>query len=672
MSDLLRSLSEDRALAAEILFSERHPQESPGFHIEMMDLWRSADEFVLIEAFRGGGKTTRAEEFLALAGAYGNFRYWLLIGETYEKACQRLEAINRLCSANQKMLAVFQGQIIKKAVENRLWFSSGTLLQAVGWEQEFQSFKYLDARPDGAYLDDVENKERVRDSSAVDDSMRKLYLELVPALDTTRRRVRFAQARRSEDCMVTRLARSSDWLYRCYPIADRDVDDPEARSLWPQRYPMEWIRNEKRRYQEAGMLSEFMQEYMLQAIDSTTKPFHEDQLAALEVAPWEWLPRYAIYDPARTSNVRRIGTIGKSDRTGKVVVSRFGGRILVHESSGNYWKPNELIEDVFRTAVQHEPVKIAIERTSLNDWLEQPMRLEMLRRGTLLPLSFPQAPQDRSKEEFILSLQPFANAGEVVLVGGKMAHPQLVAEWSNYPAGPRDVLNALAYALRVFGGMLVYEDFSADNIGNVPGGDRGEDIFVAVNATPAELAAVACRRDGRRLWVVKDWLHAGAIADTVKMLSFEVRSHFPQAALQWWAPAEVFDQWQRVPLVPGLRSERFSVYRAEHVAVARGGLADRLRNRWRNNPLLMVDRDARGTLNALAAGYQYPLQRDGTSSQEPEAGPSRLLCEGLECMVVSLDRSEQGAGGMPKGAHTETNPSGVAYISANPRSRLRH
>jgi len=670
-AELLARINVDRALGSQLLFPHRHAQVSPAFHVEIIDLWRSPEEFVLVEAFRGGGKTTIAEEFLTMEGAFGNFHYWMLIGETYSKACQRLEAIDKEARTNERLRWLFGRAVLaRKSIENRVWFTSGAMIEAVGWEQEFQSFKYHDHRPDGAYLDDVENKERVRDSSAVDESMKKLYLELVPALDVTRRRIRFAQARRAEDCMVTRLARSGEWLYRAYPVCDRDPDDPEAVALWPERYPMSWVRAEKRKFQQSGMLSEFLQEYMLQAVDYEKKPFKPDMLASLDVSPWHWMPRYAIYDPSRSTRTARTKEGDHaSDRTGKVVVSRMSSKILVHESGGFYWKPNELVDDLFRVQEAHRPVKIGIEKNSLDEWLLQPIRLAMLRNGVMLPLTTLQAPQDRSKEDFIMGLQPFASAGDVVLVGGHVAHPQLVAEWSNFPSGPRDVLNALAYALRMFGGVPMYEDFSAGNIGEAPTPRQGEEVYVGASATPSEVVAVACLRDGRRLIVAGDWQVSGALSDAVKTLAFALRTKFPRAHLQVWVPGEIFDQWQRIPLVPALRAERFAPYRAEHAAVARGCLAERMRQVWHGQRMLVVDREANGTLNALAAGYVLPPEKGGRTASEPEAGPSRLLAEALECMVAILDRTEDAMTAIPDGAHVAHSPGGLPYVSANPRAR---
>ena len=145
---LLRAISEDRALGSAMLFSHRHDFKTPDFHVKMMDLWRGADEFVLIEAFREGAKTTLAEEFLSMEGCFGNFHYCIIFGETYAKACQKIEAIAYECRTNVKLRKLFNNPLARKPIENKIWFRSGSLIEAAGWEQEITGFKYHDRRPD--------------------------------------------------------------------------------------------------------------------------------------------------------------------------------------------------------------------------------------------------------------------------------------------------------------------------------------------------------------------------------------------------------------------------------------------------------------------------------------------------------------------------------------------
>lgn len=659
---MLSAFSKDRALASSVLFSHRHTHESPPMHVEMMDLWRCADEFVLIEAFREGGKSTLAEEFLLLEGAFGNFYYCLLFGETYDKACQRLEAVAHEAANNTRLHNVFGGRVLakRKPVENKIWFESGAFLQAVGWEQEVTGFKHLDRRPDRAYFDDIENLERVRSAEAVDATMRKIYREVLPAMDKVRRKIRFTQTPRAADCSVTRLRNNPEWVCRSFPICMGDPLDPRTESNWPDRYPMDWIRKERRVYESAGMLREFEQEYMLSVEGTETKPFTESMIRSVDIAPAAWLPRYAIYDPARTAMVNR------SDRTGKVVVSRMGSKIIVHESRGEYWKPDEMRSDVFKTNDDHSPAGIGIEKNALDDYLLQPIRFEMLRRGVSLPIEPLQAPQDRDKAAFIMGLHPFFAGGDIILVGGRGMHPQLVAEMLNFPGGRLDVLNALAYSLRMFAGAPVYEDFGEDNIANAPPLRPQETVYACWNASPAETVCAAVLRDGRHYSVLADWSQQGPILDATRAISTDLHARFAKQALQHWCPAELHDQWQRVSLVPALRELHLSPWRAEHIALARGCLAESIRLTIRQRRCLAVDKTAKGTINALAGAYRYGLQ-GGRTAAEPQAGQAKLLAEAIETLTAMLGKGMVAAD--PKGAHWGTTPGGQKYMTSMPKGR---
>ncbi|PXX15864.1 hypothetical protein C7399_109199 [Paraburkholderia tropica] len=659
---LLKAISEDRALASSMMFPHRHPQASPAFHVEVMDLWRSVDEFAMIEAFREGAKSTLSEEFLLLEAAFGNFGYCLIIGETYTKACQRLEAIKFEASRNMKLQSLF-GRL--KAA-GRLWnehqieLPNGVLLEAHGWEEELRGFKWHDLRPDRAYLDDIENKERVKDAAAVNASMNKLYLELMPAMDKVKGKIRFTQTPLAEDCLVTRLRDNPDWTTRRFPICNGDIDDPATESLWPDRYPMEWIRKKRDEMERAGQLRGFMQEYMLEAIGTQDKPFEEDHIRECALDPAPWLPKVVITDPARTTDVK------KSDRTGRVVVSRLGTRIFVHDSSGEYWKPDEIIDDAFKSSGRHGNASVAIEKNSLDEWLLQPMRAEMLRRGTTLVLRALSAPQDRDKVQFIMGLQPFFQAGDIVLVGGRGAHPKLVSEILNFPSGKRDILNALAYVQRVFAGIPVYEDFGEWNLTSEYEPTQQNPLALAFNASGTETTAALVCIEGQRAVIVADWVSPVPPKDAVPDIAQLVRAAFPRARITAWLPADVVDQSDRMPIVPALRAANMHPMRGAYINISRGALSPLIRTEAKGRRLLLVDRDgATHTLNAMAGGYVFPMDRSGNKGSLPETGPHRTLIEGLEAAIQVI--GSQRADVLPEGVNMGTNPQGVSYLTTLPR-----
>lgn len=661
---LLKAFSEDRALASASLFPHRHPQESPAFHIEIMDLWRSVDEFVLIEAFREGAKSTLSEEFLLIEAAYGNFGYCLILGETYTKACQRLEAIKFEASRNVRL----QGLFGRLKQTGRLWnehqmeLANGVLLEAHGWEEELRGFKWHDLRPDRAYLDDIENKERVKDKAAVDSSMNKLYLELMPAMDKVKGKIRVTGTPLAEDCMITRLRDNQDWTSRRYPICNGDIDDPATESAWPERYPMEWIRKTRDEKERAGQLRGFMQEYMLQAIGSQDKPFESDHIREIALDPAPWLPKVVITDPARTVDVK------KSDRTGRVVLSRLGTKIYVHASSGEFWKPDEIIEDAFTTSARFSNAAVAMEKNSLDEWLLQPMRAEMLRRGVTLALKALSAPQDRDKAQFIMGMQPFFEAGDIVLVGGQGQHPKLVAEILNFPSGKRDILNALAYFQRVFSGVPLYEDFGQWNLIDDYEPSQQHPMALAFNASGNETTAALACVEGQRVVIVADWISPVPPKEAVPDIVQLVRAAFPRTRLTAWLPADVLDQSDRMPIVPALRAAGLHPMRGAYCNVARAALSPLIRTESKGRRLFLVDQmGAMHTLNAMAGGYNFPMNRSGNKDSLPETGPHRTLIEGLESAVYVI--CSQQADVLPEGMNTGVNPQGVSYLTTLPGRR---
>src|ERR1700757_3483425 len=338
----------------------------------------------------------------------------------------------------------------------------------------------------------------VKDKAAVDATLRKLYLQLIPAMDKEKRKVRVTQTPLAEDCLVSRLRSDDQWVTLRFPICNGDIDDPATEALWPERFPMEWIRKERDRYEKAGQLRGFLQELMLMAIGSQDKPFESEHIREIALDPAPWLPKTLVVDPARTASV------SSSDRTGRVVLSRLGTRIYVHASSGEDWRPDQIIADAFDTSRRFDDANVAIEKNSLDEWLLQPLRAEMLRRGESLPLKAIQAPQDRSKEQFILGLQPFFEAGDIVLVGGRGAHPQLVAEILNFPSGKRDILNALAYAQRGFTGVPVYEAFGAWTLIDGYEPSARDSLALCFNASGSDTTAVLVSVEGERMVAVAD------------------------------------------------------------------------------------------------------------------------------------------------------------------------
>ena len=661
---LIEELSHDRALASAMLFEHRHSNETAPYHIEILDNWSLPDEFISMEAFREGAKSTLCEESLIMESCFQNFHYGMIVGETYKKACQRLDGIKYEIRHNDRIRKIFGRLESKPWNENEIVLANEVRLEAIGWDQEIRSYLWRNWRPDRCMLDDIENRQMVKDDETVETNWTRLFAELIPAMDV-KVRLRAIGTPLAANCMIVKMRNSRHFRSFQYPICNGDIDGPDTKATWPSRYPMEWIRKRRDFYSDEGKLKTFYQEYMMVPHTSHVRPFEVDSITSANEQAFKYLPRYVQYDPARTANIER------SARTGKVVVSFSGSKIIVHESSGNFWMPDEIQADIIESTRANRPLWVGIEKNSLDEWLMQPLRARMLATATFVPLVPMNAPQDRDKDSFIMSLQPFIAAGDLVLVGGSKCHGVLVEEIKNFPTGKKDVVNALALAMRLKPGMTLYPDFGSENILENFTPHPFLPWHLVANATGTENCFALLQIDGLHMHVFKDWVIAGTPDDAIKVVSAEIRLYFPKAKdIEIWAPADIHDNWARTQLVPALRRFKSTPSRSEYTARARGSLTDSIRTVRDDHRLLTVSPAAWQTINALAGGYCSTLRPDGRLAENPLQNHYKTLAEAIEALAAFTNEGISSLATIP-GARYAVAADGKRYLSSLPEAKAR-
>ena len=655
----LERLNADRALAAQVVFPHRHAQAIAPLHVSIHDAWSSRSQFVLIEGFRGCAKTTTVEEIIALEAAFCNFKYLLFIAEGHEKACQKLRSVAHELSTNRKIHRLFGKQEGKIWRQDLLITTRGVAIQALGWDQEVRSLKELDARPDRAHLDDVENRERTRDSSIVDQQIAKFYGELVPAMDVVNMKIRMTQTPLSADCMCTRFRAQPDWERLSFPICDRDPDDPDAVAIWPERFPMTKVRQLKKMYEDAGQAKLFEREYMLEAEGTQSRTFETDKIIYVDVAPRSIAPRHLILDPAKTKDVI------KSSMSGISVVSRTGNLISVHASDGYYKGPSELIEATLDHCIEHD-ADLWVERTSLDNWLLEPFVAAMVRRNRMIDIHPLLAPQDKSKLQFIQGLEPLFRVGLIQLVGGSSRHQKLFAQLQNFPAGKLDVLNTLAYVPQIYQGTAVYEEFRDEHVIDDYRPERSDVLSLCISSDTTRFAAALLAISAQRIIILNAWISTAPVDDAVRDVLALVRVGYPSKRCGVYVPNEHHDAEQRSALMRALGRASSAPRRTDYTSRCRGALSPRMRTEHNGKRLFLVCEQAGPAVAALVEGYRYLLRADGTRQAEPEPGGARLLCEAMETLTAHLDIAENHAE-LPAGVHYATNAQGARYMTSLPR-----
>jgi len=656
--DMITALAADRVLAHQVLFDHRHPDATPDFHVEIISLYCSTAMRVVIMAFRGGAKSSILEEFAILEAVFERCHNILILGNSYPRACERLQAIKHELETNEHILDLFGEQVGATWNENKIVLKNGVVIQALGARQSLRGTRHLQWRPDLILGDDLEDEENAATEEARQKMLRWLLASVIPAMDP-RGRIRINGTPLDPKSLLEKLRILPDWESKVFPavLPASLIPDEWEESLWPTRFPLEKLKELWRTFSENGEATLFAQEYLCKAEDPATKLFQSRHIRINPVAP-TWAPTYLYCDPARTTRVRT------SARTGYAVWSWVGGkRLYVHKALGAFHKPDEQVNTLFELNDRFQPILVGVEPDGLEEFIMQPLRTEQVRRGVTLPLAAGRAiraPKD--KNGFIGSLQPFFEAGEVELSPDCQ---DLVAELLAFPSGRKDVVNALAYALRMRPGRPIYEDFSPAHVADQPlTANHRRPAFLAVNATAGIFTGVLLQRLDGALRILGAWVHDGNAADGLDVV-------IPDAALLagrpviTFAPSDRFDRYDPSGLIAAARRKNITIRQGR--APKPDMLAPWLRRHLKGEPALSVSPDATWVINGMLGGYTRSMDTAGRISDQPESNQYACLIQGLEALVGEFDAVSQIEGDDDSAINWQYTGNGRRFISARPQ-----
>lgn len=623
-------MAEQPRLAHDVLFEHRHPQHTPEFHHALIDAWHSplpADRRVLSMVFRGGAKSTIAEEAITAGAAMRQFRHALIVAESERLAISRLGAIKNELESNvaiERLFGALPGPVWQAT---QLVLSNGVVISALGRGQSMRGIKHLDARPDFCFLDDLEDEESVKTPANRDATMEWFMASLLPALEPGYR-VRVAATPLDPDAFAMRLAKDPDWKRIIVPVEHIDKATGERLSSWPDRFPLVDIDDIKKQYLRAGKADVYQREYMCEAVDPASKVFTTDMFRYNPARVRSWQAVYVMYDPART--VRAT-----SAATGVAVWSWLNNRLIVWRLDARLWLPNEIIEDMFAVDDEYHPVQIGVEEDGLNEFILQPLRQHQVTRGHPLPLRPLKAP--KGKLDFIKGLQPFFKAGEIEFAGDPPRFEEGVNEFMSYPTGRIDAPNALAYALKMRPGAPVYEDFSGINIVEIAHPRRVQ-WWLALNATQQETTAVLLQVDDGAVTIFADWVKEGDPGVNLANIMAEagMEASVEPYRIKVVAGPQHHSGYDNVGLLAAARRVPVSVRRGGDAVQGREEARRLLRLAAKGRPLLVVAEQAVWTLRSFSGGYCRRLNPDGRLADQPEDNAYATLVNGLESFCALL------------------------------------
>ncbi len=537
---------------------------------------------------------------------------------------ERLSAVKHEMTTSPRYLSIFgelQGPTWNDA---EILLTNGVMIKAFGARQSLRGAKHWDQRPDMLFVDDLEDEENVATKESRDKLFRWFWRSLLPACEPDAR-IRVVGTPMHPESLLERLRKEAGWPFPVYPIVIPAVSEPSqwVQSNWPSRYPLERIKEIRDGFAKVGDLEGFVQEYLCQSEEQSLKVFQPRHIVKAPDIP-AWAPSMVVVDPSRTTRV------GKSARTGYVVFSWIGAKCYVRAAYGAYHQPDQIIEETFKLDRLFSPVKVGVEKDGLEEFLMQPYRQEILKTGQPVPLWPLNAPRDRNKTRFISGLQAFFEGGDILMCGD---FPDLTQEMDGFPRGLVDVLNALAYAPQMRGGRAVYEDFGFVHVSPELQPNPRLPSYLCVSAKPNHCAGALVQFVNGCLRVYADWVKEGDVTSALEQMIPEARIAAGRLPLLC-APLPLFDAYNNAGLPLACRRLNLSPVKVPGGQI--GSLRPFLVRQSMHQPAFMVSQAARWTLNALALGYSYSLDKSGILSHEPDAGYYQTLMEGLEGLAKWL------------------------------------
>jgi len=406
-----------------------------------------------IAAPRGIGKTTIARTKAKKGILFREYEFIVYISKSATFAEMQTENIKRELLSNPEVKEMFgnikinENPDIDEAFSKSAWVAFGrTLVLPRGAGQQIRGLNWNGKRPQLIIVDDLEDKKLVQSED------NRKYLKDWFYSDTLNSvnkylddwEVLYIDTIKHEDSLLANLVDSKDWESIVLSICDDNF-----KSLVPSYMDDEEILKTMESHRADGMLDSFYMEYMNQPISSEDAVFKPEYVNYYRETDPQFMDRLrqgkienvVIVDPAKSVKMHSAesGIIG-------IGIDAEAGRYYVRDVLGAKLHPDEVISETFAMASRLGAVAIGLEVTSLEEFITQPFRNEMFKRGTFFELIELRAVG--KKEDRIAKLAPLYRPG--YMYHNSNCCGPLEAQLFSFPKPKRfDLMDALAYLIKM-------------------------------------------------------------------------------------------------------------------------------------------------------------------------------------------------------------------------------
>ncbi|MBU2177408.1 MAG: hypothetical protein KJ556_20140 [Gammaproteobacteria bacterium] len=434
LQDILSQCAVSTRMIAKTFFPERFNREfAEEVHGKIFDLIDGPDNQIAIAAPRGWGKTSIVA--LALMARYIMFRltgFICYINKSHEAASLQTENLKRELVTNKDIRSLFgnvktgkgEGVDFEEVFSKKSWVAFDALVWPRGASQQVRGVLFKNDRPGLFVIDDLEDKKKTMNEDLRIELRNWFFsdvMEAVPQLHMNWK-VIYIDTLKHEDSLLQHLLTSPDWA-----SLRLEACDDNLKSVAPHFVSDAVIMQKWEKAVNAGETDSFFQEHRNLPISTKDSAFNIDHFKYYNVPPEklfrtdrdlkltdaevqlnQHIETVIIMDPAKTVKIHSAETAIMG-----IGIDINSARLYIRDAISEKMYPDEIYDALFQMGISLNAKVMGIEETSLNEFIRQPIKNEMFKRGKFFELVWLKARGGMKKELRVRELVPYYRQGYI-------------------------------------------------------------------------------------------------------------------------------------------------------------------------------------------------------------------------------------------------------------------
>lgn len=471
LQQILAASSVSTRVIAKTFFPERFNKEfAEEVHGRIFDLIDGPENQIAIAAPRGWGKTSIVA--LALMARYILFRicgFICYINKSHEAASLQTENLKRELITNKEIKSFFgkvrpgkgEGSDFEEVFSKKSWVAFDSLVWPRGANQQVRGVLFKNDRPGLFIVDDLEDKKKVMNEDLRIELKNWFFsdvMEAVPQLHMNWK-VIYIDTLKHEDSLLQHLLTSPDWA-----SLRLEACDDNLKSVAPHFISDDIIKKKWDKAVNAGETDSFFQEHRNLPISTKDSAFQVSHFKYYNLPPERSLrPEIDLHtfdvevqkdqnietvillDPAKTVKIHSAESaiIG-------VGIDLASARLYIRDAISEKMYPDEIYDAMFGMGLRLDAKVLGIEETSLNEFIRQPIKNEMFRRGSFFEIVWLKARGGMKKELRVKELVPYYRGGYIYHNASCATIKRLEQQLLMFPRSALwDLMDCLAYIIEM-------------------------------------------------------------------------------------------------------------------------------------------------------------------------------------------------------------------------------